>query len=115
MSARIEVDVAKDNVIKALLAAQNAAVRNQLPVNVRFTEEQDMMRLEAKFTQRRSSFMLQNLPVYILPENITVTHDLGLTGMTFSPEGFPALDGLIRLSSKKNPGYFVEIPIADPG
>jgi len=113
MSARIEVDVAKDNVVETLRMARSAAARNKLPVNVKVTQDQGMIRLGAEFAQHRSSFRLENLPAYTLPENVTVSFPPEFEALTYPPVGDTRTSGTIKLSSLSNPDYIVEIRVAN--
>lgn len=117
MSARIDLDIARDNILHTLHVAQKSAVRANVPVRVHLSRSAanhpPRLQLVAGFSSRRGELGLYPLPRYTVPENVRVTLPEGMTAIEYLAEGRPAMHGVITLSSESNPEYVLEIRVDD--
>jgi Tfp pilus assembly protein FimT len=115
MSARIEVDLAREDIVQTLRVAQRAAIRTNFPVSVSLSGTHRNTRLKAEYSHRTLSFRLDYLPSYVIPESLVVSFPEGQSIFVYRPAGEPVPSGTIRLFSQVNPDYVVEIQIDEPG
>jgi Tfp pilus assembly protein FimT len=113
MSARVDVDIARENIVHALKAAQHSAVRANTPVRVFLSENTLHNRLVAGFSSHRRHMNFYYLPNYTLPEHVTVTMTEGMSMIEYLPVGRVSSMGVISLSSTIHPDYVVNIRIAN--
>lgn len=113
MSARIDVDMARENVVHALETARKASIRANVPVRVQLSNDSAQNRVVAGFSSRRAALDFYYLPNYTLPEHVTLTYSEGLSPIVYDPVGRVDRTGTIRLSSRLNPDYVINIRIAN--
>lgn len=120
MSARVDVDIARDNILQALNLAQQSAVRGNVPVRVYLpgnaaNAPTPRVQLIAGFSPLRGEVGLFPLPHYSLPEHVRVAMSAGLSEemsvIEYLPQGRPARDGVITLWSESNPEYVLDIEV----
>lgn len=111
ISARADVDIAGNNVMYALHAAERSAMQANIPVRVFFNENASNNRLVAGFSRHRGAIEFYALPYYALPEDVTVSLSAGMSVIEYLPGGKVYAGGVITLSSRDNPEYVVEIPV----
>lgn len=112
MSARVDVDIAHDNIVYTLKTANQAATRAGVPVRVIFASNGETRRLEAGFSSRRGVVDFSYLPHYRLPEHVLVSFTEGMSEIEFLPTGTASQTGLITLTSTRHPDYVVKIRIS---
>jgi Tfp pilus assembly protein FimT len=115
MSARVEVDLAREDMVQTMRVAQRAAIRTNFPVSVSLSGNHGNTRLKAEYSHRTLSLRLDYLPSYIIPENLVVSFSEGQSIIEYRPAGEPVPSGTIRLFSQVNPDYVVEIQVDEPG
>jgi len=113
MSARVDVDIARENIVHALEAAQHSAVRANTPVRVFLSGNTLNNRLVAGFSSHRRHMNFYYLPNYTLPKHVTVELTEGLSMIEYLPIGRVSAMGVISLSSTIHPDYVVNIRIVN--
>jgi prepilin-type N-terminal cleavage/methylation domain-containing protein len=110
MSARVDVDIARENILLALRTAQRSAVRANIPVRLELAADGGS-RLIAGFSSRRRQVEFYAPPNYILPEHITISLSGELDVIEYLPTGQARNDGVITIASGDNPDYVVDIDV----
>lgn len=117
ISARADVDIARENIVHALNVAQRSAVRANVPVRVYLSEsasdDRPHVQLAAGYSPLRGAVDSYPLPNYALPAHVTVTVSEGMSVIEYLPAGNLAGEGVITLSSESNPGYVIDIRVDD--
>lgn len=113
MSARIDVDVAREHVVHTLETAQRTAISANRPVRVSLSEDSTHKRLVAGFSQSRGALDFYHLPNYDLPDQVTVSISEGMASIEYLPIGRVSTTGVITLSSRLHPEYVVNIRIVN--
>lgn len=113
MSARVDVDMARENVTHVLEAARRASIRANAPVRVLISDQAPAGRIEAAFARQRGNLAYFQLPHYSLPEHVTVSLSEGMSQLVFQPIGRVNTTGVITLSSRYNPDYAIRIEIVN--
>lgn len=111
MSARADVDIARENIVYAMKSAHRAAIRANIPVRMFISPDGADNRLEAGFSPRRGTVDFNYLPNYRLPEHVSVAFPEGISRIDFLPSGQVNPAGFITLSSSNHPDYVVTITI----
>lgn len=115
MSARADVDLARENIVHALSAARSAAVRANTPVRVLISENSANNQLVAGFSRHRGKLDFYLLPNYSLPEHVTISLTAGMSEIEYQPLGRVSTTGVITLSSRLYPEYVINIRITNLG
>ena len=113
MSARVDVDIARENIVHALRSAQHSAIRANTPVRVFLSGNTLNNRLIAGFSRHRRPMDFYYLPNYTLPKHVTVKMTEGMSMIEYLPIGRVSSMGVISLSSTIHPDYVVNIRIAN--
>jgi Tfp pilus assembly protein FimT len=117
ISARADVDIARENIVNALTVAQRSAVRAHVPVRVYLSEsasfDRPHLQLAAGYSPLRGAVDFYPLPNYALPAHVTVTLSAGMSVIEYLPAGNLVAEGVITLSSETNPGYVIDLRIDD--
>lgn len=115
MSARTDVDLAREHIVHALGTARGASIRTNTPVRVVISADSGKNRLVAGYASQRKTPDLYNLPDYTLPKHVTVQLTEGMSEIEYLPIGRVSTTGTITLSSRIYPDYVINIRIANLG
>ena len=111
ISARADVDIARDSIVGALETARSSARRANTPVRVYLSENASDNRLVAGFSPHRGAIDFYPMPNYVLPQHVTVALTGGLSVIEYLAAGAASGRGMIRLSSTYDPDYVVAIHV----
>ena len=116
MSARVDVDIARDNIEHMLKTASRAAVKHELPVVISVSDHQGRTHLAAHYAYRWRSLRLHHIPSYTLPPMVNAVLMNGSKTIELGKNGYAGHKQSIQLYSETNPGYSVSIRIdTEPG
>ena len=77
MSARVDVDIAHQNISEMLEAARKAAAKHELPVVITVSKRLGRTHLEARYSYRWRNLRLSYIPSYSLPPKVDLVLENG--------------------------------------